>query len=98
MRVLEENGYGRRGEFVGLDVRAMRTQSQDKSLAHLKNSRAVFLHLLEKVRTLDRDLERVLLEQRDYEQLEIYTIEHLLGVAPDADASLPGSPVLVSAE
>ena len=27
VRVLEEAGYGRRGEFIGLDVKAMRTQA-----------------------------------------------------------------------
>lgn len=26
VRVLEENGYGKNGEFIGLDVKAMRTQ------------------------------------------------------------------------
>src|SRR5690606_893576 len=67
VRVLEEYGYGKQGEFVGLDVKAMRTQPQERSLAHLKNSRATFLHLLEKVRTWDDQLERELVEARDYE-------------------------------
>ena len=50
VRVLEEAGYGRRGEFIGLDVKAMRTQSQEKATAHLINSRAIFMHLVDKVR------------------------------------------------
>src|SRR5207302_3197326 len=37
--VLEENGFGRNGEFIGLDVKAMRTQKGHPVTAHLKNSR-----------------------------------------------------------
>lgn len=50
VRVLEENGYGERGEFIGLDVKAMRTQAGLPVTDHLKNSRTLFLHLVEKVR------------------------------------------------
>ena len=39
VRVLEEAGYGRRGEFIGLDVKAMRTQAGSPVTAHLTNSR-----------------------------------------------------------
>jgi len=42
VRVLEENGYGRNGEYVGLDV-AMRTQRQEVFAKHLANSGQVFL-------------------------------------------------------
>lgn len=86
VRVLEEAGYGRRGEFVGLDVKAMRTQKQDGSTSHLTNSRKFFLHLVEKVRTFDRKLEQQLIDARDYEELEAYTLRHLMGVD---DKSLP---------
>lgn len=98
VRVLEENGYGRKGEFVGLDVKAMRTQPQARALAHLRNSRAIFLHLVEKVRTVDRKLEETLLAEKDYEQLEILTIEHLLGVQSEAAVSLTDNSLLVAAE
>jgi len=81
VRVLEENGYGRRGEFIGLDVKAMRTQAQANATAHLSNSRSMFLHLVEKVRTVDKELERQFIEARDYESLEAYTLRHLLGVS-----------------
>ena len=87
VRVLEENGFGRRGEFVGLDVKAMRTQRPEKATAHLANSRAVFLYLLEKVRTVDKDLERTFIVNRDYEGLEAYILQHLLGVS----AEIPGA-------
>ncbi|RIK81886.1 MAG: xylose isomerase [Planctomycetota bacterium] len=80
VRVLEEAGYGRRGEFVGLDVKAMRTQKQDKSTAHLTNSREIFLHLVDKVRSRDTKLEQQYIEARDYEALEAYTLRRLMGV------------------
>lgn len=78
--VLEDNGYGTRGEFVGLDVKAMRTQKGCPVVEHLKSSRAVFLHLVEKARTYDRSLVEKYRAQRDYEALELYTLRHLLGM------------------
>ena len=80
VRVLEEAGYGKRGEFIGLDVKAMRTTLQDKSTAHLSNSREIFLHLVEKVRSLDKKLEQQYVDARDYEGLELFTLRHLMGV------------------
>ena len=80
VRVLEENGYCRRGEFVGLDVKTMRPQRGCPVTEHLKNSRAFFLLLLEKVRTLDRKLVQQYRDARDYEALECYTLKHLMGV------------------
>ena len=79
VRVLEEHGYGRGGEFVGLDVKAMRTQKRESSFKHLANSKAMFLHLVEKVRTFDREQERQMIAARDYEALELYVLEHLMG-------------------
>jgi xylose isomerase len=80
VRVLEEFGYGRRGEFIGLDVKAMRTQRHEKATAHLVNSREIFLKLVEKVRTADAKLEQQFIEERDYEALEAYTMRHLMGM------------------
>ncbi|MDA1193350.1 MAG: TIM barrel protein, partial [Candidatus Poribacteria bacterium] len=80
VRVLEEYEYGKDGAFVGLDVKAMRTQRRDSARQHLSNSREIFLHLVEKARTLDRDIERQYIEDRDYEGLELFVIRHLLGV------------------
>ncbi len=80
VRVLEEGGYGRRGEFIGLDVKAMRTQRGCPVTDHLKNSREMFLHLLEKVRALDARLIEQHRAARDYEALELYLLKHLMGV------------------
>lgn len=81
VRVLEENGYGRNGEFVGLDVKVMRTQAEEPGTAHLKNSRETFLHLVDKVRSLDRDAEKQWIEARDYEGLDAFILRHLMGIS-----------------
>jgi len=78
--VLEENGYGTRGEFVGLDVKAMRTQAGFPVVDHLRASRALFLHLVAKARAYDRERVERYRAARDYEGLELYTLQHLLGV------------------
>jgi len=80
VRVLEENGYGRNGEFIGLDVKVMRTQPREISTKHLLSSRRTFLNLLEKVRTFDKKVEQEFIKSRDYEGLDFYILEHLLGM------------------
>lgn len=79
VRVLEEAGYGRRGEFIGLDVKAMRTQAGSPVTAHLTNSREIFLLLVAKYRSLDQSLITQFRDARDYEGLEFYILRHLLG-------------------
>ncbi len=79
VRVLELGGYPATGRFVGLDVKAMRSQKADVATRHLSNSRAIFLHLLEKVRTFPTEVEQQCIANRDYEALELAVIEHLLG-------------------
>lgn len=80
VRVLEEYGYGRNGEWVGLDVKTMRTQKQDVNTKHLRNSLETFKYLLGKVRALDKKLEARLIAARDYEELDRYLLRHLMGV------------------
>jgi len=79
VRVLEEHEYGKHGEFVGLDVKPMRTQKKDVAMKHLSNSKQTFLWLVEKVRALDRKLKAELIQERDYEELSRYITAHLLG-------------------
>jgi len=79
VRVLEEAGYGRSGEFVGLDVKAMRATKPVDATKHLANSREFFLALVEKGRTLNRKKEAAFIAARDYEGMERYIISHLLG-------------------
>ena len=78
-RVLELSGYPKTGRFIGLDVKAMRTQKADAATKHLSNSRKIFLHLVEKVRTFDKKLEQQFVSQRDYEGLEMAVLDHLMG-------------------
>jgi xylose isomerase len=80
VRVLEEAGYGRNGEMIGLDVKTMRTQKGDGVTAHLKTSREIFLHLVDKVRSWDKELEQQFIDARDYEGLELAILKHLMGV------------------
>lgn len=80
VRVLEEYGYGQNGEWIGLDVKAMRTQKQAGNTKHLSSSKERFLFLLEKVRTLDTKLEQQFIAARDYEELDRYILCHLMGV------------------
>ena len=79
VRILEQYDYGRQGEFVGLDVKAMRTQKAEVATKHLRNSRETFLTLLELVRSLDKKKVEKLISQRDYEELDMLIINHLMG-------------------
>jgi xylose isomerase len=82
VRVLEQYNYPASGAFVGLDVKAMRTQKAEVATKHLENSRRVFLALVEKVRTFPKDVERQCVENRDYEALELAVLNHLMGIKP----------------
>ncbi len=55
VRMLDAYNYGTKGEFVGLDVKAMRTQKQQVATKHLANSRAIFLRLVEIARSVDQN-------------------------------------------
>ncbi len=80
VRVLELAGYAGTGRFVGLDVKAMRTQKPEVATKHLRNSRALFLALVDKVRSMDRKKLDAALEQRDYEEVEWSVLSHLMGL------------------
>jgi xylose isomerase len=78
VKVLVENAYGSNGEYVGLDVKAMRTQKVEDSYRHIENSIRVFRMLEDKARNFDYALQEKLVATRNYEALEMYVIEHLL--------------------
>jgi len=77
--VLDRNGFGSNGEFVGLDVKAMRTQKAEQATKHLANSREIFLALLDVVRALDTQHIDTLIAERNYEVLEMEIIRTLMG-------------------
>jgi xylose isomerase len=78
VRILDAHDYGANGEFVGLDVKAMRTQKASVATKHLSNSRTMFLKLLEVSRSLDSRKTRSLIRRRDYEELELYVLTALM--------------------
>jgi xylose isomerase len=77
--VLEKNGYGRNGESVGLDVKAMRTTTFEESMYHLSHSKAMFLRILDVVRGVDEQKVEELRSHRQYEQLEMLILNALMG-------------------
>lgn len=79
VRILDKYDYGKKGEFVGLDVKAVRTQKQKAATKHLSNSRTIFLRLVELSRSLDEDQVESLIAERDYEELDLLIMNHLLG-------------------
>jgi len=79
VKVLKENNYGSHGEFVGLDVKAMRTTKDEDSYKHLENSLAIFKMLEEKVEKFDYDYQKKCVENRDFEGLEMYVMKLLMG-------------------
>lgn len=77
--VLEKNGFGRNGECVGLDVKAMRTTVFEESTYHLAHSLTMFKRLLEIVRGVDHKHVEELRNNRQYEQLEMLVLNALTG-------------------
>jgi xylose isomerase len=77
--VLDRHGYGHHGEFVGLDVKAMRSQKAEVASQHLANSKEIFLALLDVVRGLNSDRLNHLIAERNYELLEMEIIRALMG-------------------
>lgn len=78
VKVLVENGYGNNGEYIGLDVKAMRTQKVENSYRHLENSIGIFRLLEAKARRFDYAFQKQCVDARDYERLEMYVIELLM--------------------
>ena len=80
VKVLVENEYWKKG-YVGLDVKAMRTTSDEDSYEHLKNSLDIFRALEEKVDRYDYEYAGRLIAEMKYEQLEMYTMNLIMGLA-----------------
>jgi xylose isomerase len=79
VRILDRHGYGSNGEWVGLDVKAMRTQKAGVAIKHLSNSREIFMRLLEISRSLDEKKVSALVKERNYEELEMLIVKSLIG-------------------
>ena len=81
VQVLDRHGYGQNGEWIGIDVKALRTQPAELATLHLSNSKAVFERLLELSRSVDTAQCNGLIAARDYESLDRLLIDHLIGKA-----------------
>ena len=78
VRILDRHDYGKKGEWVGLDVKAMRTQKAGVALRHLANSREFFQKLLAVSRSIsDRKLD-ALVAARDYEAIDLLVVRALM--------------------
>ncbi len=78
VKVLLENGYGSKGEYVGLDVKAMRTTLDKDCYKHLENSLKIFKMLEAKAKKFDYKLQEKFVAERDFEGLEMYVMELLM--------------------
>jgi xylose isomerase len=79
VRILDKHDYGSNGEWVGLDVKAMRTQKDAVATKHLSNSKAVFERLLDISRGIDEAIIAKCANERDYEELDLFIMKSLLG-------------------
>ncbi len=80
VKVLVENDFGANGEYVGLDVKAMRTTKDEDSYKHLENSLKIVQALEDKVAKFDYDFQKKCVENRDFEGLEMYVMNLLMGI------------------
>lgn len=80
VKVLVENNYGANGEYVGMDVKAMRTTKDADSYKHLENSLNIVKALEEKVSRFDYGYQKKCVENRDFEGLEMYVLNLLMGI------------------
>ncbi len=78
VKILKENGYGGNGEYIGLDVKAMRTQKIEDSYRHLANSLKIFKMLEDKAERFDYAFQEKCAAERNYEALEMYVMELLM--------------------
>jgi len=79
VRILDKHDYGKNGEWVGLDVKAMRTQKDEVATLHLSNSLEMFKLLLEISRSIDDAKIKQFVNDRNYEALDLYIMKYLIG-------------------
>ena len=76
--VLERGGYD---GYIGLDVKPMRTTKAVDQMQHLANSKEMFFRLLNVVRSVDAAKVEECRAERNYEELEFYILNKLMGHA-----------------
>ncbi len=80
IKVLMENNYGSCCEYIGLDVKAMRTTTDADSYKHLANSLAIAKALEAKVERFDYAKQAQFVSNHDMEGLEMYVMNLLMGI------------------
>ena len=80
IKLLVDNDYGSNGECIGLDVKAMRSTGDRFGFKHLENSLRVVRLMEDKAALYDQSVVDSLVAEDDYEGLEMYILELLLGV------------------
>lgn len=76
--VLVRGDYGKNGEVVGLDVKAMRTQPHEIAWKHLANSKEIFERLVAVSAQIDRQEWAGYVAAQDYEGLEMFILRKLM--------------------
>lgn len=79
IRLLCENGFGSNGEYIGLDVKAMRSSSDEYGFKHLENTMNVVKLMEAKADLFDQSIADGFVAAEDYEGLEMYVLNLLLG-------------------
>ncbi|QPK81285.1 TIM barrel protein [Schaalia sp. ZJ405] len=79
IKLLIDNNYGSAGEYIGLDVKAMRSTADEFGFKHLENSLRIVELMEDKVEKFDQSIVDDLVAKDDYEGVEIYILELLLG-------------------
>lgn len=80
IKVLKENNFGANGEYIGLDVKAMRTQKTEDSFRHIETSLKIAKAMEEKVNRYDYAYAKKCIAERNYEALECYVLELIMGL------------------
>lgn len=80
IKVLKENNFCANGEYIGLDVKAMRTQKSEDSYRHIETSLKIAKAMEEKVNRYDYAFANKCIEERNYEALECYVLELIMGL------------------
>jgi hypothetical protein len=68
------------GEYIGLDVKTMRTQKMEDSFRHIETSLKIAKAMEEKVNRYDYAFAAECIKDRNYEKLECYVLELIMGL------------------
>lgn len=80
IKVLKEHNFCANGEYIGLDVKTMRTQKMEDSFRHIETSLKIAKAMEEKVNRYDYAFAEKCIAERNYEALECYVLELIMGL------------------